>query len=161
MEDMSFMGILQESMFVIVTFGLFLFYAMIRGRHSLINLIIALYFALLISVEFPYYDAIVGNAGNARNEAIIMIIVFCFFTAISNYVLGRFLHQGDSYDRGFTGFHRKIVYALAATVLVLTYSFHALPVTELIDPGPIQTLFASEQSFFYWLFVPIIILFFL
>jgi hypothetical protein len=160
MDRVSLLGLLQESTFVIAVFGAFLFYAMLRGRHSLINLIIGLYFALLISVEFPYYEAILGGATSPKSEAILMILVFGVFTIISTYVLGRFLHQGE-YDRGFTGFHRKLVYALAATVLVLTYSFHALPVTELIDPGPIQTLFAAEESFFFWLFVPIIILFFL
>src|SRR6056297_7687 len=159
MDSATILGVLQESIFVIAVFGDFLFYAIIRGRHSLINLIVGLYFALLISLEFPYYDAILGGA-SAESEAVLRILVFGVFTVISTVILGRLLHQGD-YDRGFAGFHRKFIYALAATVLVLTYSFHALPVTELIDPGPIQALFASESSFFFWLFVPIIILFFL
>ncbi|HMA78549.1 MAG TPA: hypothetical protein VKP88_05475 [Candidatus Paceibacterota bacterium] len=159
MDSATILGVLQESIFVIAVFGGFLFYAIIRGRHSLINLIVGLYFALLISLEFPYYDAILGGA-SAESEAVLRILVFGVFTVISTVILGRLLHQGD-YDRGFAGFHRKFIYALAATVLVLTYSFHALPVTELIDPGPIQALFASESSFFFWLFVPIIILFFL
>lgn len=159
MDSTTIVGMLQESFFVIAVFAGFLTYAIIRGRHSLINLIVGLYFALLISLEFPYYDLILGGA-SAESEAMLRIVVFGIFTIVSTIVLGRLLHQGD-YDRGFTGFHRKIIYALAATVLVLTYSFHALPVTELIDPGPIQSLFASESSFFFWLFVPIIILFFL
>jgi len=118
-----------------------------------------LYFALSISLEFPYYDAILGGA-SAESEAVLRILVFGVFTVVSTIVLGRLLHQGD-FDRGLMGLHRKIIYALAATVLVMTYSFHALPVTELIDPGPIQALFEPESSFFFWLFVPIIILFFL
>jgi len=160
MADLSVVGILQESIFVLSVLGACLLYAVIRGRQSLINLIIGLYFALLISLEFPYYDAILGGADSAKSKAIVMILVFAVFTVISTFVLTRFLHQ-DEFDRGFTAIHKKFVYALAATVLIMTYSFHALPVTELIDPGPIQALFGSEQSFFYWLFVPIIILFFL
>lgn len=144
---------------MIAVFIGFLMYAIVRGRHSLINLIMGLYFALLISIEFPYYDAILGGA-SAESEAMLRIVVFGIFTIISTIVLGRLLHQGD-FDRGFMGIHRKIIYSLAATVLVMTYSFHALPVTELIDPGPIQALFGSESSFFFWLFVPVIILFFL
>ncbi|MAZ29990.1 hypothetical protein CL655_01770 [bacterium] len=159
MDSATILGVLQESMFVIIVFAGFLTYAIIRGRHSLINLIMGLYFALLISLEFPYYDTILGGA-SAESEAVLRIVVFGVFTVISTVILGRLLHQGD-FDRGFTGIHRKTIYAMAATVLVLTYSFHALPVTELIDPGPIQALFASESSFFFWLFVPIIILFFL
>lgn len=159
MDSATILGVLQESIFVIAVFIGFLTYAIIRGRHSLINLIVGLYFALLISIEFPYYEAILGGA-SAQSEAMLRIVVFIIFTIISTIVLGRLLHQGE-WDRGFGGFHRKIIYALAATVLVLTYSFHALPVTELIDPGPIQMLFAAESSFFFWLFVPIIILFFL
>lgn len=159
MDSATILGVLQESFFVIAVFGSFLFYAIIRGRHSLINLIMGLYFALLISLEFPYYDAILGGA-SAESEAVLRILVFGAFTVVSTIILGRLLHQGD-FDRGLMGLHRKIIYALAATVLVMTYSFHALPVTELIDPGPIQALFAAESSFFFWLFVPIIILFFL
>lgn len=150
---------LQESIFVIVVFAGFLLYAIIRGRHSLINLIMGLYFALLISLEFPYYEQLLGTAA-AKTEAFLRIGVFGVFTIVSTVILGRLLHQGE-YDRGFYGLHRKIIYALAATVLVMAYSFHALPVTELIDPGPIQSLFAAESSFFFWLFVPVVILFFL
>jgi len=159
MDSTTILGVLQESTFVIAVFVGFFIYAILRGRHSLINLIVGLYFALLISIEFPYYEAILGGA-NAKSEAMLRIVVFSVFTIISTIILGRLLHQGD-YDRGFRGLHRKFIYALAATVLVMTYSFHALPVTELIDPGPIQALFAAESSFFFWLFVPIIILFFL
>jgi len=159
MDGATIIGLLQESFFVIAVFLGFLTYAIIRGRHSLINLIVGLYFALLISLEFPYYDALL-NGASAQSEAMLRIVVFGVFTVISTVILGRLLHQGE-WDRGFGGLHRKIVYALAATVLVLTYSFHALPVTELIDPGPIQALFAAESSFFFWLFIPIVILFFL
>lgn len=160
MDGTSLLGILQESTFVIVVFFGFLFYAILRGRHSLINLIMGLYFALLISLEFPYYDRILGSTDSAKSEAALMIVVFTIFTIFSTVLLGRLLHY-DGFDRGFSGIHRKAVYALAATILVMTYSFHALPVTELIDPGPIQALFASESSFFFWLFLPIIVLFFL
>lgn len=160
MDSAQILGLLQESTFVLIVFGAFFLYAVLRGRHSLINLIVGLYFALLISVEFPYYEAILGTTSDPTSEAVLMVLVFGVFTIISTIVLGRLLHQGD-FDRGLSGLHRKFIYALAATVLVMTYSFHALPVTELINPGPIQALFAAESSFFFWLFVPIIILFFL
>tara|TARA_B100000745_G_scaffold95152_1_gene60120 strand:- start:4978 stop:5460 length:483 start_codon:yes stop_codon:yes gene_type:complete len=160
METSAIISLIQESLFVIIVFFGFLVYSMLRGRHYLINLIIGLYFALLISLEFPYYETILGAANTDQSRAILMILVFAAFTIASTTLLGRFLHQGD-YDRGVIGIHRKIIYSLAATVLVMTYSFHALPVTELVDPGPIQALFASQNSFFFWLFVPILILFFL
>lgn len=160
MDGASILGFVQESIFVISVFVGFLVYAIVRGRHSLINLIVGLYFALLISLEFPYYDTILSGAASPQSEAALRIAVFIVFTIISTVLLGRLLHS-DGFDRGFSGFHRKFIYALAATILVLTYSFHALPVTELIDPGPIQALFNSESSFFFWLFVPIIVLFFL
>ncbi|MAZ56680.1 hypothetical protein CL653_02730 [bacterium] len=160
MPDSDIVTLLQESIFVIAVFFGFLFYSLIRGRNYLVNLIIGLYFALLISLEFPYYDAILGAAHSDQSRAILMILVFGAFTIGSTALLGRFLHQGE-YDRGVTGIHRKVIYSVAATVLVMAYSFHAIPVTELIDPGPVQALFASESSFFFWLFIPILILFFL
>jgi hypothetical protein len=63
--------------------------------------------------------------------------------------------------RGIRGF-KKILLACMATILVMIFSFHALPVTEIITPGtPIQSLFAPEQNFFWWLILPLVVLFFI
>lgn len=145
-------GVLQESLYLIIVFAVVFAYGMVRGKQSLINLILALYFALLISLEFPYYDKILGNVDG--QQSIVMIIVFAVFTVGGIFLFER-LMPTDPDEAAFSEFGKKAALAVLATVLVMAYSYHVLPVTDLITPGsPIQTLFGHEQYFFWWLLAP-------
>jgi hypothetical protein len=63
-------------------------------------------------------------------------------------------------EKKFETFGKKLLLSAAGTILVMLFSFHALPVTELLTPGsPIRELFAPEQYQFWWLLVPFIILY--
>jgi len=159
MDTAAIISVLQESIFMIVVFVIFLIYTLKHGRQSITNLILGLYFALLISIQFPYYESLLGATSSPKAEAILLIVVFSAFTIISAMLFGRLMPR--EYDEGsFEGFWRKMLLAAAATAMVMSFSYHVLPVTELITPGsPIQYLFGSAQSFFWWLFAPILILF--
>ena len=159
MDTVAILGFLQESLFMIIVFGIFLFLALKKGRQMVTNVILGLYLALLISIEFPYYDAILGSTSSAKSESMLMLVVFTVFTFFATLLFIRILPR--EYDEtAFEGFWKKFLLASAGTVLVMAYSYHALPVTELITPGsPINYLFASSQSFFYWLIAPIIVLY--
>lgn len=158
----SVIGIIQESLYLILVFGAFIMYAVVRGKQSLINLILGLYFALLISLEFPYYDTILKNAGsNKFSDSVVMIVVFLLFTIAATFFFSRLMPR-DFDDSAFSEFPKKLLFALFASILVMAYSYHVLPVTDIITPGsPIQTLFGSSSSFFWWLLVPMVGLFFL
>ncbi len=159
MDTSVILSFLHESLYMIIVFGIFLFLALRKGRQTVTNVILGLYMALLLSLQFPYYDALLSNVSNAKSESLIMLVVFTVFAFLATLLFIRILPR--EYDETiFEGFGRKILLALAGTVLVMAYSYHALPVTELITPGsPINYLFASSQSFFYWLTVPIIVLY--
>lgn len=159
MDTDAALSLLKESAFVLAVFGVLLAYAFIRGRQAITNLILGLYLALLITLEFPYFDAILGNVADARTQSMVMIGIFLIFTVLATLLFSRLLPR--EYDEGtFEGAGKKLIFALAATILVMAYSYHALPVTEFVDPGsPIQSLFAPEQGFFLWLLAPLAILF--
>lgn len=159
MDTGALVSFLQESLYLLIVLGVFLIFAIRMGRQTVTNIILGLYLALLISVEFPYYDAILKSAG-ASTESVIKLIVFALFAFISTWLYTRILPR--EYDEGaFEGFGRKFLLAAAATILVMIFSYHVLPITEFITPGsPINYLFGSEQSFFWWLMAPILILFF-
>ena len=143
---------------MIAVFSTFLLYAMAKGRYSLINVIFALYLALLVSVEFPYYRELA--TGEGEGGAVAKILVFLAFV-IAGIILMRRHIPGDDYEPAFQGLGKKIILSAMATILVMAFSFHALPVTEIITPGtPIQALFAPPENFFWWLFLPIVVLFF-
>ncbi len=158
MDTAELLTLLKESIFMVATFGVLLFYAIGKGRYALINVILALYLALLISIKFPYYEMIAGSGG--QSGAIAKILIFLVFVIVGIFLFRRHI-PGDDYEPAFQGFSKKILLAASATVLVMIFSFHALPVTEIITPGsPIQALFAPEQNFFWWLVVPLIVLLF-
>ncbi len=157
MDINSLVGLLQQSLFVIVVFLAFLFYSMIKGRQALINVIMGLYVALLLSLKFPYYDAITKSTSQ---RSVIMLTIFAVFTILSVLLFTRLMPR--EYDeKVFESFGKKLAFALAGTALVLTFSYHSLPITEFIDPGPIKSLFAPAEYFFWWLLSPLVILFFL
>jgi uncharacterized membrane protein len=160
MDASGIVSLLQESLFLIIVFICFFVYAFTKGRQSVTNLILGLYFALLISIEFPFYDSLLGGTSNPKTASILMLIVFGIFTFIATILFARLMPR--EYDeKPHEGLGRKFLLALGATILVMAFSYHALPVTDFITPGsPINFLFGSEQSFFWWLMAPIAILFF-
>lgn len=161
MDTSALISIVHESIYAIAVFSAFLLYALIRGRQSITNVILGLYLALLISLEFPYFEALLANTHSARADSLMMIGLFGIFTVLATLLFSRILPR--EYDEGaFEGFGKKLLFAIAATVLVMAYSYHALPITEFIDPGsPMQAVFAPENRFFVWLLIPLAILFFI
>ncbi len=142
---------------MVITFSVFFSYTILKGRYALINVILGLYLALLISLKFPYYDLL--TEGSGQTAAIIKILIFIAFIIVGAMLFRRHI-PGDDYEPAFYKLWKKILLATMATVLVMIFSFHALPVTEIITPGsPIQSLFAPQANFFWWLILPIIALF--
>lgn len=159
MDTNAIFTTLHESLFMIVVFGVFLGLALLKGRYLLVNIILGLYLALLISLKFPYFSVFL-NSGSDASNAIVMIALFAAFTIAGSLLFRRHI-PGDDFETAFHGFGKKLLLAIMATVLVMAYSYHALPVTELITPGsPIQSLFAPQEHFFWWLIAPLVALFF-
>lgn len=159
MDTAVLIAFLQESLFLILLFLFFLIFAVSFGRQTITNIIFGLYFAFLISLQFPYYGALESNAGSPQSQAIMVLGIFIVLLALSTLL---FIHvMPREYDeKALGGFWKKLLLASAATALVAAFSYHALPVTEFITPGsPVQYLFGSEKSFFWWLLAPIAVLF--
>jgi hypothetical protein len=154
-------GLIQESLFMILVFVGFLLFSMFRGVQAIVNLILGLYLALLISLKFPYYTYVLSETRDAASDAAIMILIFATFTILATILFGRIMTT-DFEEAAFQSFSKKVIFSILATILVMAYSYHALPVTDIITPGsPIQTLFEPASHFFWWLMVPLVGIFFL
>lgn len=159
MDTSAVFSFFHESVFMLIVFVVFFVFALSRGRQSVINLILGLYFALLISIEFPYLDTILSGASNPKTQSLLMIGIFLAFT-IGATLLFKRLMPSEYKEKPHEALWKKILLAFAATSLVMAFSFHALPVTELITPGsPIQTLFSHAEYFFWWLLLPLVALY--
>lgn len=150
---------IQEIAYLLGVFGFFLVYSIVRGRQAVINIIVGLYFALLISLEFPYYTTFLGSAHTGETVALGKIIIFAIFTLIATILVTRLMPE-EFKENKFESFGKKMLLAAAGTILIMLYSFHVLPVTEFVTPGsPIQTLFSPDQYQFWWLLIPFIALY--
>lgn len=158
--DLSYiLGFLQELIYFLVVFGVFLTYAIFRGRQATINIIVGLYLAFLISLVFPYYQLFLSASPTPHSEAIGKMILFVIFALVATILISRLMP--DEYrEKKYESFLKKLLLALAGTILIMAFSFHVLPVIEFLTPGtPIQTLFASKAYFFWWLLAPFVILY--
>lgn len=151
---------LSELAYLLVVFGIMWFIAVFRGRQAIINLIFGLYLALLISIQFPYYDSLLGST-EGTTTAIIKLLIFAVFTVLSTWLFARIM-PSEFRETKMETMGKKIILALLATVIVMIFSFNVLPVTEFLTPGtPIQSIFAPQEYFFGWLMLPLVVLFFI
>lgn len=140
-------------------FGLFTVFAVFKGRQATINVIVGLYFALLISLVFPNYEQLFSTLEDSKTIAIARLAFFAFITLFTTALFWRIMPSEFREER-FESLGKKLLLALSATILVMTFSFQVLPVSEFLTPGtPLQSLFGPEPYFFWWLLVPMVILY--
>ncbi len=153
------LNFIYEIAYFLGVFGLFLVFSVIKGRQALMNVIVGLYLALLISIEFPAYDKIFSGLETSQSLAAAKLGFFAFITLFTTALCYRIMPD-EFREESFESLGKKILLALGASILVMTFSFQVLPVTEFLVPGtPLQSLFAPEVFFFWWLLVPLVILY--
>lgn len=158
MDYVGLIGYAKSALVPLLTLGALLLFSMVCGRRAVTSLILGLYFALLISLKFPYYEEVHGIVGFV-SETILSILLFAVFTTFCALLMDRLLFYRID-EAAFEGFGKKVVLAVLGTALIMAYSYHVLPVTSIIDPGAsAQMLFAPEEYFFWWLVGPLVVLF--
>ncbi len=150
---------LSEITYLLIVLGTFLMLAIVKGRQAIINVTVGLYLALLITIEFPYYDWLFQGVEQGSSTAALKLAFFLFITALTTMLCHRIMP--DEFNEGrFESMGRKFLLAIGASVLVLVFSFHVLPVTDFLTPGtPLQSLFGPEAYFFWWLIGPLVLLY--
>lgn len=149
------LGLIKELMALLLVFGALFAYGIVRGQRPLLSLLLGLYIALLISVEFPYYEK-AFEIFSFTTPTVVRMLLFAVFTGFSSFLFERLLSRLLD-ETAIEGIGKKAILSLLATTLVMAYSYHVLPITDLIDPGAkIGALFASQQYFFWWLLLPLV-----
>jgi hypothetical protein len=161
MDTSFFINFIYEIAYFLIVLGVLFAFSLFKGRQAIINIIIGLYLALLISVEFPFYDIVLSSLSGAVSIATAKMVVFLAFTILATVLCFRIMPD-EFREMKLESFGKKFTLSLCATVLVMVFSFHVLPVTEFLTPGtPIQSLFAPAEYFFWWLILPLVALFIL
>lgn len=150
----------SETAYLLIVLSVFIAFSIFKGRQAIINVIVGLYLALLISIEFPSYDQIFSSLETPQSVAGAKLIFFTVISILTTMLFSRIMPD-EFRENKFESLGKKFILAASATILVMIFSFHVLPVTEFLMPGtPIQSLFAAENFFFWWLISPLVVLFF-
>jgi hypothetical protein len=148
-----------EFAYFIAVFLVFFLFSLFKGRQAIMNVIIGLYFALLISLEFPNYDYILSGLKSTQSIAAAQLGFFALVTMLTTALCFRIMPD-EFREKRFESLGRKLLLSFGATALVMIFSFNVLPVTEFLVPGTlIQSIFAPEAYYFWWLLAPLVILY--
>ncbi len=161
MDTTFVLNFLSEIAYLLIVFGCMLLFSIFKGRQAIINIIIGLYLALLISLEFPYYDHMLGGLTDPQMIAGAKLAFFAAIAGLTTFLCFRIMPD-EFREKKIESLGKKMVHAASATILIMIFSFQVLPVTEFMTPGtPLQLLFAPSEYFFWWLLLPLGILFIL
>lgn len=153
------LNFIYEFAFLLGIFGFFLLFAIFQGRQATMNVIIGLYLALLISDHFPGYENLFATIESAQSIILAKLGFFAFITLFTTALCYRIMPDEFRENR-FESMVKKFLLALGATILVIAFSFQVLPVGDLLTTStPLQSLFGPEAYFFWWLLVPLVILY--
>lgn len=153
------LNFLSEFAYLLVVFMSLLFFSIVKGRQAIMNLIVGLYLALLISIEFPGYDRLFSSIDSMQGMAAARLLFFFFITLFTTLLCYRIMPD-EFREKKFESFGKKLLLSIGATILIISFSFHVLPISELLSTGtPLQSLFGPEIYFFWWLLVPLVILY--
>ncbi|MCX6703532.1 MAG: hypothetical protein NTV02_02510 [Candidatus Zambryskibacteria bacterium] len=145
---------------VFVIIGIFIFctlFTFFLGKSKGVSLLLSLFGAILLFQTFPFVKNLTVLTG-AVPLALNTLAIFLAFTAFLYFTLNRYI-VGDFFEAKF---FKSAILGLAITALVLAIMHFVLPVDALYNFGPkVDTWFGGNFGLFWWIAIPLGILFFI
>lgn len=159
MEMENILNALYQFSFFLGVFGFFLLFAIFQGRQATMNVIVGLYLALLIHNYFPSYEKIFSGLASSQSIIIAKLGFFAFITLFTTALCYRIMPSEFREER-FESLFKKILLAIAATITIIAFGFQLFSIGELLSTStPLRTLFGPEPYFFWWLLLPLVLLY--
>ncbi len=126
------------------------------GKSKTVAFLLALFAAIPLYQSFPFITQFTVATG-ALPQALNVLGIFLAFTVLMFFVLNKYI-VGDFINGNF---FKSVILGIAFTALVLALSYFVLPVESLYDFGPnIDKWFTGNFGLFWWLVIPLGIIFF-
>ncbi|MBI4691889.1 MAG: hypothetical protein HY773_00360 [Candidatus Terrybacteria bacterium] len=133
------------------------FYGISAGRSNLLSLLFSLYIAGFIFENFYYLDNLVKGQ-NMMEVFLFRAFIFAVLAGVLFILFSQVLVSG--YDSGVKNWWKSLLLSFMATGLLFSFLFHLFPAKEIFTFSPmVQSLFASDSAFFWWLSLPLVALF--
>lgn len=145
-------GFGQDFLPFIILAGLVAGFAFFLGRNRLMPLIAAMYTAIPLYLFFPFQTALLQD----HYIAIALYLLFVFLSFVAFSGLSFFMASAPR------SFLRVGAMSILVAGTLLAIGIHILPLEQIYTfNSATKALFASNQSFFWWLLAPLVGLFFL
>ena len=156
-SSVSGLSISADAAIVGTLFALFLLLAWWLGVGRFTALLLGIYIAVPLYLNFPYVSQFMPEslATSPRGTFYSYAAVFAAFALLSFIILRRYVLTGRG-DVMLPGAVEYLALAATATGLTLAVGYRLLPLELLYDFGPgIDRLFATPSYFFWWLLAPL------
>lgn len=145
--------------YFLVFFGIFFLLSILKGRQAVINITIGIYLALLLSLKFPNKDVLFADFNSDLTLFVAKITSFAFVCLFTIFLCHRIMPD-EFKEEKFESIFKKMFLSFGATILVVSTSFQLLPTSEIFNLGASLTpLFSPENFYFWWLLLPLVILY--
>lgn len=135
------------------------FYAFAAGRGRIINILISVYMAKLLTLEAPFLTDAIKARLPASVFAVQQLVVFAILFALLFIFLGRYAFKTSADHRKMASIVFGLLFALLQIGLLINTVLTLLPsgIQNSLS-SLIQTLFIQNPATFVWLLAPLVYL---
>lgn len=142
------------ALFAFISVGFF--YGIFAGRSKLLAFLFSLYVSGFLFENFIYLEQF--QTKTFLEIFLIKIIAFTLLAVILTFMFSKFF--SSSLSSGPKTWWKALFLSFSSAGLFFSYLFHLLPAKSIFTFSPIiQTLFASDTVFFWWLVLPLMVIF--
>lgn len=135
------------------------FYGLLSGRTRLIAILLALYISQLLFENFRFLDAFIAEKGTLE-MLFIRLAIFTALVVVLSFFFSRILFISKSVVS--QKWWQIFLLSFLGVGLFVSMVFRLLPDIQLFTFSPlVQYLFASPSALFWWLLLPLPVLFFI
>lgn len=139
---------------IVILIAIFVIYAVFRSTGLLISILLSLPIAGFLYNIFPYYTTVQSLLPKAFEPWVPFVILFLFIVPLMLV-----LHRSVGPVHGSRRPIHITITAVALTVVVISFSYHVIPIDSLYDFGAtFDGFFESSQSLFWFVSVALLAL---
>lgn len=136
-----------------------LIYAFTAGRGRIINILMSVYVAKLLTIEAPFLGNTLNKSLPENLLALQQLLTFLILFLMLFFLLGRFAFRTSVDGRQFSSMIFGIFFSFLQIGLLINIILVYLPQKIQTGLSPlVQTLFVNSPAGFVWLLVPLVFL---
>jgi len=154
----SLSGIALDGFLIVCVVVLLTGIALYFGRQRVAAFALSLYPALLLFLYFPFVERFIFFRKSSSRVVISKLLIFAVFLVFAYVVVRRkILRDYDGYEsRSITA---SVIMSIAVVILLLTISYHIIPLEKLYDFSPkFDSLLTFYSAAFWGLLLPLILI---